>query len=57
MDRDIEKQLVIAVEDPLLTKIARDAGIKVIGFAPDWISGYVQSLAQRKQRAPLTFPG
>lgn len=57
MDRDIEKQLVIAVEDPLLTKIARDAGIKVIGFAPDWISDYVQSLAQRKQRAPLTFPG
>jgi hypothetical protein len=55
MDRDIEMQLVICVEDPLLTRIARDAGIKVITFAPDWISDYIRSLAQRKQRAPLTY--
>jgi len=53
----IEKQLVISVEDPVLTKIARGAGIKVIAFAPDWISEYVRGLAQRKQRGPLTYPG
>jgi len=56
MDRDIEKQLVIAVEDPLIAKLARDAGIKVVAFAPAWITDYVESLAQRKKRAPLTHP-
>jgi hypothetical protein len=56
MDRDIEKQLVISVEDPVLSKIARATGIKVITFAPDWISDYIRSLAQRKQRAALTYP-
>jgi len=57
MDRDIEMQLVVAVEDPLLVAIAQDAGIKVIPFAPDWITDYVRSLAQRKQRPPLTHVG
>lgn len=55
MDRSIEKQLVVSVEDPLLTRIARDSGIKVIAFAPEWISEYVRSLAGRKQRGPLTY--
>jgi len=57
LDRPIEKQLVISVEDPVLTKIARGAGIKVVAFAPEWINDYVRSLAQRKQRGPLQYPG
>lgn len=57
LDRPIEKQLVICVEDPLLTKIARGSDIKVIAFAPEWVSDYVRSLAGRKQRGPMTYPG
>lgn len=56
LDRDIEMQLVISVEDPVITKIARAADIKVVTFAPEWISEYVRSLAQRKQRGSLTYP-
>jgi len=57
LDRDIEKVLLIAIEDPVLTTIARAAGIEVVLFCPDWVKGYIQTLAQRKQRAPLTHLG
>jgi hypothetical protein len=57
LDRDIVKVLLLAIEDPVLEKIARAAGIQVVVFCPDWVREYIQSLAQRKQRAPLTYIG
>jgi len=57
LDRDIEKVLLVAIEDPVLTTIARAAGIEVVLFCPSWVKEYIQTLAQRKQRAPLTHLG
>jgi hypothetical protein len=57
LDRDIQKVLLIAIEDPVLTTIARAAGIEVVLFCPSWVKEYIQTLAQRKQRAPLTHLG
>lgn len=57
LDRDVELQLVMAIEDPLVSKLARDQGIKVTIFTPDWIGEYVSTLAGRKQRPPLASAG
>jgi hypothetical protein len=57
LDRDIQKVLLVAIEDPVLTTIARAAGIEVVLFCPSWVKEYIQTLAQRKQRAPLTHLG
>jgi len=57
LDRDIVKVLLLAIEDPVLGKIARAAGIQVVVFCPDWVREYIQTLAGRKQRAPLTHLG
>jgi hypothetical protein len=57
LDRDLSKVLLVAIEDQVLTKIARAAGIEVVQFCPAWVREYIQSLAQRKQRAPLTHLG
>jgi hypothetical protein len=57
LDRDVVKVLLLAIEDPVLEKIARAAGIQVVVFCPDWVRDYVRSLAERKQRAPLTYLG
>jgi len=55
-NRDIELQLVYAIEDPLIVMIAREAGIKPIFFQPDWIADYIKTLTKNKQRATLTYP-
>lgn len=57
LDRDIVKVLLLAIQDPVLERIARPAGIQVVYYCPDWVREYIRSLAQRKQRAPLTYLG
>jgi len=57
LDRDLVKLLLLAIEDPVLEKIARTAGIQVVIYCPDWVRDYIRSLAARKQRAPLTYLG
>lgn len=52
----VEKLLVYAIEDPVLISLARDQGIKVIYFKPDWVDEYLPMLFPRERRAPLTYP-
>jgi hypothetical protein len=46
--------LVYAVDDPTIHRLARGRGLLVDVFSPSWIVGYLQSLAPRARRAPLT---
>lgn len=55
-DLPIEKLLVYAIEDPLIVSMARDRGIKVTYFKPDWIDDYLAILYPRERRSPLTYP-
>lgn len=57
-DREIVKELVVALEDPVLMMLARRHGVRVVFFCPDWIADYISTLSTRKQRAPKTaLPG
>lgn len=53
-DKPIEKVLLYALEDPVIVKMARDRGIGVTYFHPDWIDEYLKVLYPRERRAPLT---
>ncbi len=50
--RKVEMQLVYAIEDPLITTMAREAGIRPIQFKPAYLDDYIKSLYPRHQRAP-----
>jgi hypothetical protein len=54
MNRDIRKELVVAIEDPVLIQLAREQNIRVVVFTPDWISDYISTLAGRERQAPKT---
>lgn len=51
-----EMELVSAIEDPVVSNLARSVGIRTVVFAPDWIYEYIGSLAGRKRRPTLTSP-
>jgi len=55
-NKPLEKQLVYAIEDPLLLHLAAQEKIVVVKFRPDWIDDYLQVMYQREKRAPLTYP-
>lgn len=40
--KPVEKVLVCAIEDPLITQLARTEGIRVVVFRPDWIEDYMK---------------
>ena len=44
--------LLCAVEDPVLTKIARDKGIEVSVYTPSWLNEYFSLLRARERRPP-----
>lgn len=44
--------MLVAVEDPPLTKIARNAGIEVTVYVPSWLDDYFAMLRPREKRAP-----
>lgn len=46
--------MLVAVEDPALTKIARNAGIEVTMYVPSWLNEYFVLLDARHRRAPRT---
>jgi len=52
--KPIEKMLVYALEDPVIVDMARQHGIKVVYFRPDWIDDYLKIIYPRERRAPLT---
>lgn len=53
-DRPIEMILLVAIKDPVIVKIARRYGIKVIYFRPEWIDAYLDLCLPSERRAPLT---
>jgi len=54
----IEKWYVYAIEDPLLSRLARLQGIRAVNFKPSWLPDYLKLLSPRERRAPLTsWPG
>src|SRR6266508_2395142 len=48
----LELHLVFAVEDPVLTAIARGRGVRVHTFNPPWVAEYLAQLTHREGRAP-----
>jgi len=50
--RDVELHLVFAVEDPVLTAIARGRGVRVHVYHPPWVDDYLSQLLHRERRAP-----
>jgi len=43
-DKPVEKLLICAIEDPLITELARTEGIRVVIFIPRWIKAYLQHI-------------
>jgi hypothetical protein len=50
--RAVELHLVFAVEDPVLSAIARDRGVRVHVYHPPWVDEYLALLSPRERRAP-----
>jgi len=40
--KPVEKVLVCAIEDSLITQLAREEGIRVVIFRPEWIEDYLK---------------
>lgn len=55
MELPVRMELIVAIEDPVLVRMARQNGIVVIHYAPEWIREYIKSLPRRKQRPPHTY--
>lgn len=51
--KPIEKLLLYALEDPVIVAMARERGIRVVYFHPDWVDEYLAILYPRERRAPL----
>lgn len=52
--KPIEKVFLYAIEDPVLTRLAREMGIKPVLFEPKFLANYKTILRGRETRAPLT---
>ncbi len=50
--RPLQLHLVFAVEDPVLTAIARSRGVLVHIFHPPWVDAYLAELSHRERRVP-----
>jgi len=51
-DHAVELHLVFAIEDPVLTAIARRRGVLVHVYHPPWVDEYLALLQARERRAP-----
>jgi len=51
-DRALALHLVFAVEDPVLTAIARRRGVLVHIYHPGWVDDYLAELQARERRPP-----
>jgi len=52
-EKPIDMRLVFAVDDPVVSDQARDEGILVTIFCPEWIPEYLSELEARKQKPGL----
>lgn len=50
----VEKVLLYCLPDELLNTLAREHGIRVVYFRPDWVEDYLKELFPRERRAPHT---
>lgn len=51
-DRELLLHLVFAIEDPALSAIARERGVKVHVYHPPWVDAYLAELRHRDRRTP-----
>jgi len=51
--KPVEKVLVCAIEDPLITQLAREEGIRVVIFRPEWIEEYLKIVHPWEKTAGL----
>lgn len=51
-DRELKLHLVFAVEDPILSAIARRRGVLVHTYHPPWVDEYLAMLSHPERRAP-----
>lgn len=47
--KPIEKVLVCGIDDPQVTEMARERGIKVVVFQPPWLDAYLDALYARER--------
>lgn len=50
------KELVYAIEDPLIVSMCREVNIRPRKFKPKWVDEYLKTLFFRERRAPFTYP-
>ena len=50
----IEKLLLWALPDDAVAAMARERGIRVVMFKPNWVDDYLETLYPRERRAPLS---
>lgn len=50
----IEKVLLCAIVDPVMVQLAREQGIRVVVFKPDWIDEYMKQVYPREATPTLT---
>lgn len=55
-DKPVEKRLVCAIEDPLISELARRSGIRVIIYRPKWIDAYLKVLHPWEKTPGLELP-
>ena len=53
-DKPIELVLLYSLVDPILVKLAREQGIKVVYYQPSWLQAYLDILYPRERRAPIS---
>jgi len=52
-DLPLEMMFVYAVEDPVTVELARERGIRVVQYQPDWLDQWLASVSVRKREATL----
>lgn len=53
-DKPVRMVLLCAIDDPVMTQLAREKGIEVVMFRPQWVDEYIETLYPREQTATLT---
>lgn len=54
--KPIEKVLVCAIEDPLISELARRGGVRVVIFHPRWINNYLKIVHPWERTPGLELP-
>ena len=54
--KPVEKVLVCAIEDPLISELARREGVRVVIFRPRWITNYLKIVHPWERTPGLELP-